>query len=454
MPLPREIYRTEDLEPFEFKPNGTGGYDLYVFGYANFGWETPEDSPNYTGPYLFNTIGNWRYSYLAPAILHMIALIDCERVSGARPENKWSYQTDRYLGYMTGFNSAQYAVGMRDSWFPFLGIICQSLVSVRKGVLQKKGRHWYDDQGSAHGWLAGFAIGAVSELLYKDHQISWGRMLLAILPGVIPAMIQAVKLETIEAMGFGTDGFFDTSSTTNRSDVYYTFNDPRSPGSPYYFASDHLQGIVRGLKIEGFDNIVQEFATNPQPDSLKLLLTNDKTLLEDMLFLILQTLQKLQIDGLILERHKDVAINVCKGILEPAFIPFTIEDRVPDDYRENYDRLNKLLRHIGSIKEWSLLFKKSIKHRGHTFPYDKLGNTEKALRAWPQLFNVGGAHMFPRDLRQVFGIRIDICLDMELISKDEAKILRTFLVGDWDTNQFNINFYNKHKVHYIDEFPN
>ena len=458
MPLPREIYRTEPT-PFEFKPNEKGGYDVFAFGYANFGWEKPTDGVNYTGPYVINTIGNWRYSYISPAILHMIALFDCERVSGPKPENKWHYQTDRYLGYMTGFNSAQYAIGMRDSWFPFMGIISQALVSVRKGTLQKTGRHWYDDKGSTHGWLAGFGIGAISELLYKEPQISWGRLFLAILPGVIPAMIQAVKTDRIQSM-FGTGTGFTSSVVDSPSnELYYSFDEPRAKGSSYYHSSNHLNGIVRGLKIEGFDNIVEEFALGKTTDKdnvlepIMVLLTSDGVLLEDMLFLILQSLMKLQIEGRILEYQKEVAEAVLALILEPAFIPFTTETSWGQSYMSLWRQLNKLLIDVGSVKSWATLFKKSIRHRHHTFPHDKLGNSDREMKAWPQLFNVGGNLMFPREMRTVFDMRIDICFELGEITSSEATTLKKYLVGNFNTNQFNHNYYKKHKVHYIDELP-
>ena len=89
---------------------------------------------NYASSIPINLIGNYRHSFIYPALLHAIAIIDCEFGSGANPDNKYIFQTDRLASYLAGYNGAQYAIGMSDSWWPFLGILDHAGASIMKGV--------------------------------------------------------------------------------------------------------------------------------------------------------------------------------------------------------------------------------------------------------------------------------------------------------------------------------
>ena len=204
------IYRESGEKAFTFKKTNRGGYDIRIAGYANYGWLKEDAFWNYASTGVLNLIGNYRHSFIMPLIVQMIALYDCEMGSGAKQDSKWFYQSDRLIGYMAGYNSAQYAIGMVDSWFPFLGVLDQSIASVMKGVQQKRNPHstFFDDQGSSEGWLIGFALGTISHLLYKTPKFDFLRVLIGVLPGAIPAIIHGKKIAKLEESirGFGGGG--------------------------------------------------------------------------------------------------------------------------------------------------------------------------------------------------------------------------------------------------------
>lgn len=454
------VYSKERTNPLTIEVNASGGSDIRLLGHANYGFTYEQAKWNYASSIPLNIIGNYRHSIVYPALLHAIAIIDCEFGSGANPENKYIYQTDRLAAYLAGYNGAQYAIGMSDSWWPLIGILDHAGASIMKGVQEKrKGELIYDDEGSWQGYLMGFLFGAAGELSVKVPEIRIPRLLLAVFSGIIPVFIDWKKREIFRRMSSGGSFPFRMPDLTD-DDTYVdeakdhvfpprrpkrpkpgpkpTKFDPtvypapgpelavvlfkpqakdyielrysRPPLSHNYKEEQRIKKVLKGISLVAFDNMLLEYIRRGYDKEVFRSLQTDRGLyLESLLDRIGPRLTKLTVNLQTTKNNADMANQLLVMRAEDAFFYYSTTNKsywYPKVYRELHARFVM----IGNVHTWARFFKNFLKHGLDIDKYDLPEWLDYVKKSFLELFLLQkpnrGVQMYSEEIANVFNRRI------------------------------------------------
>ena len=436
----------ENGDSLVFKQTTTGGFDIRIIGGANYGWYD-KDEFWYYGNIPINYIGNYTQSYLAPFIMHILAVLDCENYSG--PKHRQKYMSDRLAGYLAGFNASSFALSGNNSWWGILGVADFILAtSLKAAKQQKKKADLYDDRGSSQGFLLGFLIHAFGNLISGRKMTMSNRLLLPLVAGVFPSLVAHMKSKYKKSTLRGMFG----------SSIRYQPEIGLSPNDPKRNKEERLVNIA--LQEVGWDGLkeitLQLAGRRDTPKLEKLWAYRRYNLFLPVINLIIPYFGTLEGEKKITRAESRHGLRILLLDLEAPYHKFYSDT---PKYVSMVKRINDNFAEVEGLDNFKDLFV-TVRPKIHAkkpwwepWPTNLDRNWHKLFFMFSGPVVIGKEHlpMYPRTFTDIFETYINFLEWCKKIPSQTARMMRSHFA--LNSSYYVKNFYNKYGVRHLRDVP-